>query len=170
MPARSHSPKRAEPPWLAYRDAHRSLNQRSDLFGDISATLPDHKGGFFLWSWGHCRTRVARPINPNTGLANGWHRVWTSKRAKTGLCIVCFALAGGAWILCRVAFRSFALPKRARAAHQGCAFSRAAQRWWQRRYARARRSSQARPDVVVTNCIPARRHRLCRRFQCFVRQ
>jgi hypothetical protein len=83
MPARSHSPKRAEPPWLAYRDAHRSLNQRSDLFGDISATLTDHKGGFFLWPWGHCWTRVARPINPNTGLANGWHRVWTSKRALT---------------------------------------------------------------------------------------
>jgi hypothetical protein len=35
------------PPWLAYCDAYRRLNQRSDLFGDISARLPDHTGRFF---------------------------------------------------------------------------------------------------------------------------
>jgi hypothetical protein len=52
MPARGHAPKRAGPPWLAYRAAHRSLNQRSDLFGDISATLPDHTGGFFSAAMG----------------------------------------------------------------------------------------------------------------------
>ncbi len=40
-------PSEPSPPWLAYRDAHRSLNQRSDLFGDISAILPDHRGDFF---------------------------------------------------------------------------------------------------------------------------
>ncbi|MCW1950460.1 MAG: endonuclease/exonuclease/phosphatase family protein [Octadecabacter sp.] len=34
------------PPWLAYRDAFRSLNQRSDLFGDICKSLPHHNAAF----------------------------------------------------------------------------------------------------------------------------
>lgn len=38
-------PSEPSPPWLAYRAPHRSLNQRSDLFGDMSAKLPDHMGG-----------------------------------------------------------------------------------------------------------------------------
>lgn len=34
------------PAWLAYRDPNRSLNQRADLFGDVSGRLPDHTASF----------------------------------------------------------------------------------------------------------------------------
>ncbi|MEO1139451.1 MAG: endonuclease/exonuclease/phosphatase family protein [Pseudomonadota bacterium] len=34
------------PAWLHYRDPYRQLEQRSDLFGDISLLLPDHQSFF----------------------------------------------------------------------------------------------------------------------------
>lgn len=34
------------PSWLCYRDPYRELDQRADLFGDISRLLPDHQSFF----------------------------------------------------------------------------------------------------------------------------
>ena len=34
------------PDWLCYRDAYRHLDQRADLFSDISRLLPDHQARF----------------------------------------------------------------------------------------------------------------------------
>ncbi|MGR3435307.1 MAG: endonuclease/exonuclease/phosphatase family protein [Shimia sp.] len=34
------------PPWLRYEDAHRRLDQRADLFADVSACLPGFHGQF----------------------------------------------------------------------------------------------------------------------------
>lgn len=34
------------PDWLHYRDAHRALDQRADLFGDVCRLLPDHQSFF----------------------------------------------------------------------------------------------------------------------------
>lgn len=39
-------PAQPSPPWLAYRDPFRNLNQRSNLFGDMSARLPQHQARF----------------------------------------------------------------------------------------------------------------------------
>ena len=41
----TRAPLRA-PPWLRYVDAHRALDQRSDLFGDVCKTLPQHQPWF----------------------------------------------------------------------------------------------------------------------------
>ena len=41
----TRAPRRS-PPWLKYRDAYRELDQRSDLFGDVSRCLPGHQPCF----------------------------------------------------------------------------------------------------------------------------
>ncbi|MEM8822984.1 MAG: endonuclease/exonuclease/phosphatase family protein [Pseudomonadota bacterium] len=41
----TRAPRRA-PPWLKYTDPYRELDQRSDLFADISACLPQHQPCF----------------------------------------------------------------------------------------------------------------------------
>ena len=47
------------PSWLAYRDAYRNLYQRSDLFADIYAGLPDHRAEFW--------PAVEGPLEDNSG-------------------------------------------------------------------------------------------------------
>jgi endonuclease/exonuclease/phosphatase family metal-dependent hydrolase len=61
-------PSEPSPPWLAYRDAHRSLNQRSDLFGGISAALPDHSAGFFPAAMGPLSDTGGKTYQSQQGL------------------------------------------------------------------------------------------------------
>lgn len=56
------------PPWLAYRDRERSLNQRSDLFGDISARLPQYEGAFLPAAQGPLSDQGGKSYQSRHGL------------------------------------------------------------------------------------------------------
>jgi hypothetical protein len=43
---RSSAPRCPAPEWLIYADAYRRLDQRADLFADVSARLPGHQAFF----------------------------------------------------------------------------------------------------------------------------
>lgn len=69
------------PDWLVYEDANRRLDQRSDLFADISRLLPDHCGVFAPAARGPLRDARGREVMSEHGIA-----FWTHRRlALTGL-------------------------------------------------------------------------------------
>lgn len=56
------------PPWLEYRDAHRVLDQRTDLFADVSACLPGWQAGFAAAARGPLRSPEGRKWVSEHGL------------------------------------------------------------------------------------------------------
>lgn len=57
------------PPWLVYEDPFRRLEQRSDLFADISALLPEHQGLFAPAVRGALRDPDGRAVPSEHGIA-----------------------------------------------------------------------------------------------------
>jgi hypothetical protein len=62
-------PAEPSPPWLAYSDANRSLNQRADLFGDISKRVPNHTGTFQCAVEGPLKDTAGKTYRSEHGLA-----------------------------------------------------------------------------------------------------
>lgn len=69
------APAETSPEWLAYRDAYRSLNQRADLFGDISKRLPEHTGDFIAAAEGPLKDMSGKVFRSRHGLGQ-----WVSNR------------------------------------------------------------------------------------------
>lgn len=57
------------PDWLIYRDPYRRLDQRADLFGDISRLLPDWQATFAPATRGLLEDAAGRPVWSEHGLA-----------------------------------------------------------------------------------------------------
>lgn len=57
------------PEWLHYTDAYRKLEQRADLFADISALLPEHQGSFAPAARGTLRDEAGRDVASEHGIA-----------------------------------------------------------------------------------------------------
>lgn len=55
--------------WLIYGDAYRKLDQRADLFGDVSTRLPDHIGRFAAAARGDLRDSTGRVVRSEHGIA-----------------------------------------------------------------------------------------------------
>jgi endonuclease/exonuclease/phosphatase family metal-dependent hydrolase len=64
----TRAPLRA-PPWLRYVDAGRELDQRSDLFGDVCRTLPQHQPWFAAAARGPLWDANGRAWNSEHGIA-----------------------------------------------------------------------------------------------------
>lgn len=60
--------------WLIYEDAYRRLDQRADLFRDISALLPDHMGYFAAAARGPLWDDQRREVQSEHGIAIWVHR------------------------------------------------------------------------------------------------
>lgn len=56
------------PEWLAYVDPYRSLDQRADLFRDVSARLPDHQARFAAAARGTLNDAHGQPYASEHGL------------------------------------------------------------------------------------------------------
>ncbi|MEL6449952.1 MAG: endonuclease/exonuclease/phosphatase family protein [Pseudomonadota bacterium] len=56
------------PDWLFYKDAYRTLEQRTDLFGDISRLLPDHQALFAPATRGTLEDALGAPVTSEHGL------------------------------------------------------------------------------------------------------
>ncbi|WP_299374739.1 endonuclease/exonuclease/phosphatase family protein [uncultured Tateyamaria sp.] len=56
------------PAWLTYRDAYRKLDQRADVFGDVSALLPDHQASFAPATRGFLEDAHSNPVVSEHGL------------------------------------------------------------------------------------------------------
>lgn len=67
-------PTEISPEWLAYKDSERSLNQRADLFGEVSARLPEHEAEFIAAAEGPLTDMVGKPRRSRHGLG-----LWVSK-------------------------------------------------------------------------------------------
>ncbi|MGZ9809595.1 endonuclease/exonuclease/phosphatase family protein [Pseudoroseicyclus sp. H15] len=57
------------PDWLAYRDAFRSLDQRADLFADVSRLLPRHQATFSPAARGTLQDQDGRDVPSEHGIA-----------------------------------------------------------------------------------------------------
>ncbi|WP_179381768.1 endonuclease/exonuclease/phosphatase family protein [Jannaschia marina] len=64
----TRAPLRA-PPWLSYRDAYRQLDQRSDLFADVSKALPSHQPWFAAAARGPLTDTNGRDWKSEHGIA-----------------------------------------------------------------------------------------------------
>lgn len=64
----TRAPLRA-PPWLTYRDAYRELDQRSDLFADVSKALPNHQPWFAAAARGPLTDSNGRAWQSEHGIA-----------------------------------------------------------------------------------------------------
>ena len=61
------------PDWLVYADPFRTLDQRADLFADVSRCLPGHAGWFSAAAQGPLRDAEGRVYRSDHGLGL-WHR------------------------------------------------------------------------------------------------
>lgn len=59
----------ASPDWLTYVDPYRHLDQRADLFGDVSALLPDHQAYFAPATRGTLSDGQGRAVASEHGIA-----------------------------------------------------------------------------------------------------
>lgn len=76
----TRAPVPGGPDWLVYRDAERRLDQRADLFADVSARLPGHQGYFAAAARGTLQDGAGTAYLSEHGIA-----VWTHRRlAVTG--------------------------------------------------------------------------------------
>ncbi|NDV01048.1 endonuclease/exonuclease/phosphatase family protein [Pseudoroseicyclus tamaricis] len=57
------------PAWLSYRDAFRSLDQRADLFADVSRRLPGHQAIFSPAARGTLQDESGRDVASEHGIA-----------------------------------------------------------------------------------------------------
>ncbi len=57
------------PDWLSYRDAYRELDQRADLFADISRVLPDYQGQFSAATRGMLENSQRQDVASEHGIA-----------------------------------------------------------------------------------------------------
>ncbi|QBY01449.1 endonuclease/exonuclease/phosphatase family protein [Rhodophyticola sp. CCM32] len=57
------------PDWLRYVDPYRALDQRADLFGDISALLPDHQSAFAPATRGSLQDKAGQNVASEHGQA-----------------------------------------------------------------------------------------------------
>ena len=69
------------PEWLAYTDAYRHLQQRADLFADVSRLLPHHLARFAPAARGFLYDTAQQPVLSEHGLGQ-WvapHLAWTTQ-------------------------------------------------------------------------------------------
>jgi hypothetical protein len=74
------------PEWLIYEDAHRRLDQRGDLFADVSARLPQHQAFFAPAARGPLTDEQGRRYTSEHGLGAWVARDLLSRTTPRGLC------------------------------------------------------------------------------------